>query len=72
MIRVNVRDAKARLSDLIEQALAGEQVVIARRNRPAVRLVPVVEACPRRELGTARGLVRMAEDFDAPVEDFSG
>jgi prevent-host-death family protein len=37
----NMHDAKTQLSDLVARAEAGEEVVIARRNRPAVRLVPV-------------------------------
>ncbi len=71
MTTVNVHEAKAQLSRLIERALAGEDVVIARRNKPLVRLVVVREARPRRELGTSRGKIRMADDFDAPLDDFS-
>lgn len=70
MRQVNVHDAKAQLSELIERALEGEEIVIARRNRPAVRLVPVAEARPRRKLGSARGLVEISPDFDEPLEDF--
>lgn len=36
-----MHDAKTQLSDLVARAEAGEEIVIARRNRPAVRLVPV-------------------------------
>lgn len=43
MVTINMHDAKTRLSDLVARAEAGEEIVIARRNRPAVRLVPVVE-----------------------------
>lgn len=38
---VNMHDAKTQLSDLVARAEAGEEIVIARRNKPAVRLVPV-------------------------------
>ena len=41
MAIINMHDAKSRLSDLVARAEAGEDVVIARRNKPAVRLVPV-------------------------------
>ena len=37
----NMHDAKTQLSDLVARAEAGEDIVIARRNKPAVRLVPV-------------------------------
>ena len=42
MIQANVHEAKTQLSKLIERALAGEEVVIARHGAPAVRLQPVV------------------------------
>ena len=41
MTVINMHDAKTQLSDLVARAEAGEEIVIARRNRPAVRLVPV-------------------------------
>lgn len=41
MISANIHEAKTQLSKLIERAEAGEEVVIARAGKPAVRLVPV-------------------------------
>ena len=41
MATVNMHDAKTQLSDLVARAEAGEEIFIARRNKPAVRLVPV-------------------------------
>lgn len=41
MATINMHDAKTQLSDLVARAEAGEEIVIARRNRPAVRLVRV-------------------------------
>ena len=41
MTIVNMHDAKTQLSDLVARAEAGEEIVIARRNKPAVRLVRV-------------------------------
>lgn len=64
----NVAEAKAQFSTLVRRALQGEDVVIARDNKPLVRLVPV--GVPDRKPGSARGRVTMAADFDAPLEDF--
>lgn len=47
-IQLNVAEAKARLSELLEAAAAGDDVVIARAGRPVVRLVPVTAPPPRR------------------------
>jgi prevent-host-death family protein len=41
MATINMHDAKTQLSDLVARAEAGEEIVIARRNKPAVRLVPM-------------------------------
>ena len=49
-LQVNVHEAKTQLSQLIARVEAGEEVVIARRGRPVVRLAPV-EAPGRREVG---------------------
>ncbi|MEL6519410.1 MAG: type II toxin-antitoxin system prevent-host-death family antitoxin [Pseudomonadota bacterium] len=43
-MQVNVHTAKTTLSDLILRAEAGEEIIIARRGKPAVRLVPVSES----------------------------
>jgi prevent-host-death family protein len=48
--QVNMHEAKTHLSRLVERALEGEEVVIARAGKPLVRMVPV-EAQPRRRLG---------------------
>jgi prevent-host-death family protein len=46
MTQFNVHDAKTNLSQLIEAALRGETVTIARRGKPAVKLVPVENESP--------------------------
>src|SRR4051794_17252155 len=58
MPTVNMHQAKTQLSRLVDAALAGEEVVIARAGKPAVRLVPCVEAkSAYRELGSLRGTI---------------
>lgn len=68
---VNIHEAKTHLSRLIQEALEGEEIVIARGNEPVVRLVLVESARPKRSLGWVKGQVTMAPDFDAPLDDFS-
>ncbi len=67
----NITEAKAQLSRLVEAALAGEEVVIARAGRPLVRLVVVAPDERPRDLsvGYWQGRVRIADDFDAPLPD---
>lgn len=73
MARVGMHDAKTHLSKLVERAEAGEDVVIQRNGKPAVRLVPVVEE-PRSLAsvrGAWRGRVHMADDFDELPKDIA-
>lgn len=56
---------------MIRQALAGEEVIIANRDKPLVRLEVVKPRKGKRRLGWAKGLVTyMAPDFNAPLDDF--
>jgi prevent-host-death family protein len=74
MVIANIHNAKTNLSKLIEQAEAGEEVVIARNGKPAVRLTPIEpEKKPdiaRRPdglpawMGSLKGQIWIAPDFD--------
>jgi prevent-host-death family protein len=59
MQQFNVAEAKARLSQLVQKALNGEDVVIARDNKPLVKLVPIRRTTGRRHPGSAKGQVTM-------------
>ncbi len=69
---VNIHEAKTHLSRLIQDAIDGEEVIIARGNEPIVRLVLVESARAQRTIGWAKGMVRIADDFEAPLDDFAG
>ena len=65
--KINIYDAKTRLSQLVERAEAGEEIIIARAGRPAARLVPFRVEGAKRKPGRMRGRIRIAGDFDAPL-----
>ncbi|HEY5706343.1 MAG TPA: type II toxin-antitoxin system prevent-host-death family antitoxin [Terrimicrobiaceae bacterium] len=69
MKKVTIHEAKTHLSRLIQQALDGEEVVIAKRNKPVVILQPIKSGKPERRMGWMK--VWMAPDFDEPLEDFA-
>ena len=71
MPQFNVSQAKAQFSQLIRQALSGEDVVIAKGNKPLVKLVPCRRAARRRTPGSARGRVTMSRDFGTPLKDLA-
>jgi len=67
--KVNVHAAKTQLSRLLQEALLGEEVIIARGGVPVARLVPVEPTPAKRQPGSAKGEVWVAEDFDAPLPE---
>ena len=69
-VQYNLADAKARLSSVVREVLSGVDVVIAKDNKPLVKLVPV-SGGRRRAPGSAKGQITVASDFDAPLDDFA-
>ena len=72
-MQVNIHEAKTHLSRLIRLALEGEEVIIAKRRQPVVRLEVIRQDSDLPRLGGAPGLIRrMGDDFDDPLPDFEG
>jgi len=71
MHQVNIHEAKTHLSKLIQEVIAGEDVIIAKGNKPVAKLVALSQQKPQRQLGTAKGKIVMADDFDEPLDDFT-
>lgn len=67
MKTVNLHAAKTQLSRLVDEAVAGEEIVIAKAGRPMVRLVPVSVRKERRGFGADKGKIKIHDDFDAPL-----
>ena len=66
-----IHQASDHLDDLVDAAIAGEEVVLTRDDQPAVKLVPVAPAgSVHPQFGSVRGLIQMSDDFDAPLDDF--
>ena len=67
-----MHEAKTKLSQLVERAESGEDIVIARHGKPAVRLVPVPTTSALASVrGAWRDQVRIAEDFDDLPDDIA-
>ena len=67
METVNIYDAKTRLSQLVDKAAAGEDVVVSRNGKPLVRITQLEGQKRRITFGVLRGKVRVAPDFNAPL-----
>ena len=71
MKTVTIHEAKTHLSRLIREVLEGEEIVIAKGSEPVVKIVPIKPVVTERSFGAAVGIVEyIAEDFDAPLDDF--
>ena len=72
MTQATIHQAKTHLSKLIRKALDGEEVIIANRDKPLVRLEAVRPKKTTRKLGSGKGLITyIAPDFDEPLKDLA-
>jgi prevent-host-death family protein len=67
---VNIHEAKSRLSELVQKAEAGEEVVIARAGKPVAKLVPLPKVDRSKLFGMLKGQIWVAPDFDDPDPEF--
>ena len=65
----NLYDAKTRLSELVDRAAAGEEIVIAKNGKPLAKLGPLPAEKPSRSPGGWEGAVWIGDDFDGPLPD---
>ena len=68
--KLKIEDIKGSLEKIIEQLLPGEEIILTRSDEPIARLLPLPANTNPRKPGTAKGLVTIEDDFDAPLEDF--
>ena len=64
---VNIHEAKTHLSRLLKRVVAGEEIVIAKSGHPIARLLPYETPQAERQPGSAKGKIRIADDFNAPL-----
>ncbi len=69
MRQVNIHEAKTHLSRLVEEVAAVEEIVIAKAGRPIAKLVPLASEIEPRRLGSLRGIIWLADNFDAPLPE---
>ena len=71
MHTVSLKDAKEHLDELIEEVAQGEEVIITRGDGATFKIVPTLSRKPRPVFGSGRGLLKIADDFDDPLDDFA-
>ncbi|VFM98467.1 MAG: prevent-host-death family protein [Candidatus Kentron sp. G] len=70
MLNIDMAQAGDRLPELIAQSIDGSEVVITRDGQPVAKLVGLAGPKRKRRFGSARGLIKISDDFDGPMEDF--
>ncbi len=70
MSTINIHAAKTHLSRLVEEAAAGEEIIIAKAGTPLAKLVALAPVeVKKRRLGLLAGQIAIPADFDAPLPD---
>lgn len=70
MQQVNIHEAKTHFSKLVNKVMEGEEIVIAKGNKPVVKLVQYSSTKQKRKIGSAKGKIIIADDFKALPDDF--
>ena len=66
---INIYEAKTRLSQLVDRAAAGEDIVVSRNGKPLVRITRLETTRRGIRFGVLKGRIRIGRDFDAPLPD---
>ncbi len=69
MHQVDISQATSSPETLFQTALDGDEVVITQNNEPILKIVRLNQPKKRRQSGSAKGLICMSDDFDAPLEE---
>ena len=70
MIQVNIHEAKTHFSRLVNKAIAGEVIIIAKDHKPVAKLVQLNTVKCSRKFGSAKGKIKISQDFDKIPREF--
>lgn len=69
--QIKQSDLPKKLWSLLDAALRGEPVFIERDDKALIQLLPLKQMFRPRKAGSAKGMIEMSDDFDAPLTDFA-
>jgi antitoxin (DNA-binding transcriptional repressor) of toxin-antitoxin stability system len=70
MQQIDIIEAQAQITQLLQSTLSGEEIIITRDNQPILKLIQFDPPPKRRQRGSAKGQIWIAPDSDEPLEDF--
>ena len=68
---INISEAKAQLSSLIEKVMGGQEVIIGKAGKPVAKLVRYERSDEPRKPGALQGKIVISKDFDELPEDIA-
>ncbi|WP_036478302.1 type II toxin-antitoxin system Phd/YefM family antitoxin [Myxosarcina sp. GI1] len=70
MTQLDITQAKANISKVLDLAIKGKEIIITQDNKPVAKISPIPLVLRPLKRGSAKGKVWMSSDFDEPLEDF--
>ena len=71
MYQVDLEKVPKQWMSLIRDAMAGEEVIITQANEPILKLIRIAKPAKKRRLrGSAKGQIKISDDFDEPLDEF--
>ena len=70
MAQLDITQVKSDISELLDLAIQGEEIVITQDDKPVAKISPIVPVLRSLKRGSAKGKIQMSDDFDEPLEDF--
>lgn len=70
MQNIDISQATLRLPELVEKTFGGNEIIITKNGQPIAKLIGISKTKKKRQFGTAKGLIKISDDFDEPIDDF--
>ncbi len=70
MLKLDIKEANHQLEQLIQKVSQGEEVIIIDNKGESFQILPLKSTQKRPKFGSAKGLIKMSDDFDEPLADF--
>ncbi len=70
MEKIKLKEAQNKLSEILDQVAGGEEILITREDGSSFKIIPTEKQKPHPKFGSAKGKIKIFDDFDAPLDDF--
>ncbi len=70
MLKITLNEAQSQLPELLKAAAEGQEIIIQNNEGQDFQLISISPSLKRPQYGGAKGIVKMLDSFDNPIEDF--